>query len=386
MANIVVPRQQYNVLGLAISPSPATGFMFTLGTAANPTSGLNMLRYIPRVQSAAIDLNVNAVDVNQYGQTPRLDNVILTAPDVQLSFDYLIVDGFAEALMGFAASGQQGLVSGFIDGTQSEKNYFLGVAPPGVDLIGSTTSSGNINVVAVGNGVVSNYSLTLAVGQIPRASVTVQGNNMQTYVGSTGLQSPAINPNTALQVVGPLFTLPAMPAYTGAGIATALRPGDIVLTLPRSGGFGDYTAGVGQLWVQGLSMSVPINLDPIMQLGNPFPISRPIQFPVNCTLTLDALEGDIAEDNSADFLCSYDPVNLQFQLKEPDCARNGPNGMTVWFNQAKLVNRSYNSSIGQNSTVRLTYSNQLGGISANYLTQGIVMSGSYSQTAPVPPG
>lgn len=378
MANIVVPRQIYNVLGLAVSTSPATGYMFSSGTAGNPFSGVNNLRYIPRVQSTSIDLNVNAQDVNQFGQLARLDNIILQSPDVQLNFDYYLLDGFAEFVLGFTSSGQQSFVSGLIDGTQSEKNYFLGVAPPGVDLIGTTTNPNNINVVAVGNGVVSNYGINLAIGQIPRASVSVQGNNMQTYVGSTGQPSPAINPNTALQVVGPRFTLPAMPAYTGQGTPAALRPGDIVLNLPRSGGFGDYTAGVGQLWVQGLSMSVPINLDPIYQLGSPYAIFRPIQFPVNCTLTIDALEGDISEDNVADFLCSYDPIDIQFQLRDPSCDRNGPNGITFWFNQAKLINRSYNAAIGQNSTVRLTYTNQLGGITSNYLGQGIVASGSYN--------
>lgn len=380
MPNIVVDRQQYNVLGLAVSRSPATGYMFSLGNASAPYSGVNTLNYIPRVQSASTTLSIPAEDVNQYGQLARLDNVIVSAPDVSLSFDYLLLDGYAENLMGFAASGQQTFISGMIDGTQAEKNYFIGVAPPGVDLIGATTNPNNINVIAVGNGAVSNYSMTLAVGQIPRASVTVQGTNLQTYVGSTGKQSPAIDPNTALQVVGPMFTLPPMSGYTGLGTPAALRPGDIVLSLPRSGGFGDYTSGIGQIWVQGLSMSVPINLDPILQLGNPYPIARPIRFPVNCTLSIDALAGDVAEDNVADLFCSYDPVDLRFQLREPSCTRTGPNGITVWFNQAKLASRDYNSSIGQNSTVRLTYTNQLGGITSNYLTQGIVVSGSYSSS------
>lgn len=383
MPNIVVDRQQYNVLGLAVSNSPATGYMFSLGTASNPYSGTNLLRYIPRVQSASTTLSIPAEDVNQFGQLARLDNIIVMPPDVGLSFDYYPLDGYAENVLGFAASGQQTFISGLLDGTQSEKNYFIGVAPPGVDLIGATTNPNNINVIAVGNGTISNYSMNLSVGQIPSVSVSVQGTNLQTYVGSTGKQSPAINPNTSLQVVGPMFTLPAMSGYTGASIPAALRPGDIVLSLPRSGGFGDYTSGIGQIWVQGLSMSVPINLDPIMQMGNPYPIARPIRFPVNCTLSIDALAGDVAEDNVADLFCSYDPVNLKFQLRNPSCDRNGSNAITVWFNQAKLVSRDYSASIGQNSTVRLTYSNQLGGITSNYLNQGVVFSGSWGTNVPL---
>ena len=380
MANVNVSRQIYNVLGVCVSPSPATGYMYSLGTLANPTSGVNRLTYLPRVQSATIDLSVPREDVNQYGQLNRVDQIIVTQPDVTLNLEYFLVDGFAENLLGFAASGQQAFCSGLIDGTQSEKNYFLGIAPEGVDLIGDSDLN-NVNVVGIGNGVVTNYSLNLAVGQIPRASVTIMGNNQQTYNGATGQQSPAIDPNTALQVVGPKFTLPVMSGYTGVNVVSALRPGDIVLGFPRTGSFGDYTSGVGQIHVQGISLSVPIAVDPIMQIGNPYAIAKPIRFPVNCTLTVDALAADVAEDNVANLFCSDTFENLYFQMKQPSCDRNGANAITVWFNQAKLTNRSYNSSIGQNATVRLTYTNQLQGISPSYLGAGVVFSGSYGQAA-----
>jgi len=383
MANITVFQQIYNVLGVAVSPSPATGFMYSAATAALPYSGNNLLQFIPRVQSASISLSIPREDVNQFGQLDRLDSLIVSPPDVTLNMDYLLLDGYAENLLGFAASGQQSFVSGFIDGTQSEKNYFLGVAPPGVDLIKATVNPNNINVVAVGNGVISNYSQNLSVGQIPRASVTIQGTNLQTYVGSTGLQSPAIDPNTALQVVAPRFNLPTMTGYTGLNIASALRPGDIVLGFPRTGSLGDYTSGVGQIWIQSLALSVPISLNPILQLGNPYPVSRRIQFPVNCTLTVDALAADVAEDNVASLFCSDDPVDLYYQLKNQSCTRNGTNAMFVWFNQAKLTNRDYSASIGQNSTVRLTYSNQIQGISPSYFGRGIVVSGVYGQQVPL---
>jgi hypothetical protein len=383
MPNVNVFAQRYNVLGVAVSPSPATGFMFSSGTAANPYSGVNLLNYLPRVQSASTSLVVNQEDVNQYGQTARLGTVITSAPDITVNIDYLLLDGYAENLLGFAASGQQSFVSGLMDGTQAEKNYFIGVAPEGVDLIGATTNPNNINVIGIGNASVSNYSQTLAIGQIPRASITLSATNMQTYVGSTGKQSPAIDPNTALQVVGPRFTLPSMVGYTGVSIAAALRPGDIVLGLPRTGSFGDYTSGVGEIHVQGVSLSVPIGLDNILQLGNPYPIAKRIRFPVSCTLTVDALAADVAEDNVASLFCSNDPVDIYYQLRNPSCSRNGSNAMTVWFNQAQLVNRDWSSSIGQNSTVRLTYTNQLQGIGANYLGQGIVVSGAYGQYVPL---
>lgn len=372
MANTNVLRQIYNVLGIAVGPSPATGYMFTSGT-----SGVNRLRTLPRVQSASVSLSVNREDVNQFGQLARIDQIITSPADVSMTVDYLLVDGYAESILGFAAKGEQTFISGLIDGSQQEKNYFIGVAPEGVDLIGTTANANDINVVGIGNGVVSNYSLNLAVGQLPRASITIQGNNQQTYTGSSNKPSPAIDPNTALPVVGPTFTLPAINAYTGANIVSALRPGDIVLSFPRTGSFGDYTSGVGQIRVQGVSLSIPLSTDNIVQLGNPYAIGKPVQFPINSTLTIDATAADVAESSVATLFCADNPVNLAITCRVPDCSRNGATAVSILFNNAKLTNRDYSAAIGQNSTVRLTYSNQIGGVSNNYLGQGVVFSGNY---------
>lgn len=373
MANVDVIRQIYNVLGVFVSPTPSTGYMFSSGT-----TGISMLTGLPRVQSCAVNYTIPREDVNQYGQLDRLDFLIVSAPTATATIDYLSVDGFAENLIGLTASGQQSFVSGLIDGTQGDKNYFLGIAPEGVDLIGDTNYNA-VNVVGLGNGYLSNYSLNLAVNQIPRASITIEASNAQFYTGASGNVSPAINFNTALPVVGPTFTLPTMQAYTGSQVLSALRPGDITLSFPRFDSIGDYMSGVGQIHPQSVSLSVPIALDNILTLGNPYPISRKIRFPVDCTLTVEALIGDVNTGSIANLFCNDGYVNLSFAMNNPSCTRNGAPAITVYFNQAKLVSRDYSSSIGQNSTVRLTFTNQLQGISPNYLGRGIVFSGSYGE-------
>ncbi len=372
MPNVNVVRQTYNVLGAFVSPSPATGFMFTSGT-----SGGNLLITIPRVQSAGITTAINREDVFEFGQAARLDQVIVGPGDIQATLDYLLIDGYAESGLGFAALGQQTFISGMLDGTQAEKNYFIAIAPEGTDLINATTSSNNINVIGLGNGVISNYQVNLAIGQIPRASITISANNQQTYTGSANKVSPAINPYTALPVVGPTFTIPSMAAYTGAAIVAALRPGDIILSFPRTGSIGDFTSGVGQIHVQAVSISIPMAVDAIGELGNPFPIGRPVRLPVNCTMTIDALVGDVVEDSVAALFCSDTPDNFQISLRNPNCQRQGTNAITYWFNGAKITNRDYSAAIGQNSTVRLTLSNTIGGINGSFLSQGVVVSGSF---------
>lgn len=380
MPNVDVFRQIYNVLGVYISPTPSTGFMFSSGSLIGPLSGFNMLTGINRVQSCTVNYSIPRENVNIYGQLDRIDYLMVSSATATMTLDYYLTDGFNENLFGFAASGQQSFVSGLIDGTQGDKNYFLGISPEGTDL-NYDTNVNSINVVGLGNGYISNYSQNLAVGQIPRASITVETNNAQFYTGASGNFSPAINYNTALPVVGPEFTLPTAIAYTGVNIPTALRPGDITLSFPRYAGLGDYLSGVGRIHIQSVALSVPIALENITELGNPYPIARKIRFPVDCTLSVDALVGDVETGSIANLFCNDNPFNLSYALNLPNCARTGASSITVFFNQAKLVSRDYSSSIGQNSTVRLTFQNQLQGIGPNYLGQGIVFSGSYGEPA-----
>ncbi len=377
--NVDVIRQQYNALGVGVSASPATGYFFASG-GSNPVSGANLITFLPRVQSVSLAANIPRQDVNQYGMLDRLDSVIVSAPTFTANITYYPLDGYGESILGFASSGQQAFISGFLDGTQSEKNYFFPVAPEGSDLIGlASANASNVKVVALGNGVISDYSLNMAIGQIPTATITVEGTNQQSYTGTVLQTSPAIDPNTALPVVGPLWTLPVMSGYTGATVTNALRPGDIVLSFPRTNALGDYLSGVGQIHPQSVSLSVPIALDQIGQLGNPYPIAKRIRFPVNCTLSIDALVGDINTGNVANLFCQDAPSNFIITLNDPSCSRTGPAAIVINFNQAKLVSRDYSSSIGQNSTVRVTYSNQLQGISPSYQGRGIVFSGLFGQ-------
>ena len=384
MANVDIYRQIYNVLGVFVSPTPSTGFMFQSGTVNTPVSGANLLVQLPRVQSCAVNYAIPRENVNEYGQLNRIDYLMVSAPTATMTLDYYVTDGFVESILGFAASGQQSFVSGLIDGTQGDKNYFLAISPPGADLNYYAGGTNNINVVGLGNGYVSNYTLNLAVGAIPKAAVTIEASNVQFYTGASGVSgnpSPAINFNTALPVVGPTFAIPPAIAYTGVGVTTALRPGDMVMSFPRFGGLGDYLSGVGRMHIQSVALSVPIALENITEIGNPYPISRQIRFPVDCTLSVDALVGDVFTGSIANLFCNDLPINIGLELNLPSCSRTGAPAVSINFNQCKLVNRDYAGSIGQNSTVRLTFQNQIQGIGPSYQGAGIVFQGTFGQVA-----
>lgn len=371
MSNVNRVRQIYQVGALFVGPSPASGGHYSSGN-----SGVNLIKQIPRIQSVSFDTNVTRTDINQFGQLGALDRIILEPPTASLDFTYLLLDGKAESLLGFAASGESTFISGLIDKTQDEKNYFLQISKEGFDAVSSTTSGDN-NVIALGNGFISNYSLSLAVGQLPQASVTVEASNAVAYTGTYGKIIPAVNPEDGQRITGYNFTLPVAEAYTGANIQSALRPGDIELSFPRTAGFGSYLSGLGSVQIQSVNIGIPLSRESINRLGSTFAFAREPQFPINSTLTVEALAADVRASSLDDILCNDTEYNLEVRLRVPNCEGTGARAVTLKFNKAKVDSTNYSMDLGGNASSSFTFSNQIAGISTD-LNQGFTFSGSYS--------
>ena len=133
----------------------------------------------------------------------------------------------------------------------------------GHDAVNNTDADNMKNVIALGNGYISNYSVEASVGSMPTANVTVDGLNLKSYVGTTGLASPAINTNYGIPVDGIEFSIP--PAISGVLNDSApnldnetegwscLRPGDITMSLGTDGRAAEFE----QLQAQMLHMIIP---------------------------------------------------------------------------------------------------------------------------------
>lgn len=372
MANVEVLSQLYNVGAVFVSPSPATAYMFSSGT-----SGTNLLQQVPRIQSVGVSFSRPLEPINQFGQAAALDRIQVNPATVSLSLDYYLVDGKAENVLGLNTAGNSTIVSGLLDRTTDEKNYFLQLAPEGVDAIGANLPA-TTNVLAVGNGFVTNYSLSAAIGQVPRATVAIEGSNFQTFTGSANNVSPAIDPNTDSPVAGPTFTLPTAVSYTGANIASALRPGEIILNLDRNASLGDYLTGVGSAKINGFTLSVPVARDTITKLGHFFPIYKKVRFPLDATLSLDAMAGDVAEGALSSLRCADSGHNFNIVMQRPNCGGfTGTSAIIIDVKNAKLDSRDWNMSVGGGgATVRLNYSLQIAGIGDT--TNGVFFSGSHA--------
>jgi hypothetical protein len=385
---------------------------------------------LTRVQSANYNFDITRQDVNQFGQLARIDALVLQSPTVSLDFSYYPTDGSNEKALGFyvqsslpvytltgiggalariftganpptsASTGISGTVGNYTSpignfasgqmGASSGQNFYIVTSDEGTDI---NTISTNANyklsgksAIAIGNGFLSNYTFNAAVGQLPTASVTIEGLNMRSSivdghqvvdnVTGTGnfVLSPVINPElgTTKGLTGAL--LDPIEA-TGAGLISALRPGDIVL------GFSEYEgqtsspisklSGDGGINVQNASLTIPLSRTPIERLGSRFAFARVVDFPIVATLNVSAVVSDSTARNLADMLDDNTKRTITLTMKKPD-GTNQP-AMVFSFRGSQLKSESFSSSIGANKTVDLVFETQVGGPSDQ--NNGIYLSG-----------
>jgi hypothetical protein len=380
-------------------------------------TGIMQLR---RVQSANYSFTINRQDVNQFGQLARIDSVAIDPPTVTLDFSYYLTNGINERLLGFNVDGEtSALQDEILLGKTAKsdhpvgKNFFILTTPEGKDAVGNTDADSEKSVIALGNGFVSNYSIEASVGGMPTASITVDGLNLRSYNGTQDLNIPAINTKFGHEIDGVEFSLPAAVSGKGeAGIGddgiwgsaddtwsgnsegygdegiSCLRPGDISMTLGtngRAGGFenlpysepsSDFDAGTAH--IQSFSIDLPISRSIIQRLGHPYGYARVTDFPVNMSISVNAILSDLKEGNVADMLFDQEEHDLTFSMREPAQSGNGPLAMTYTIKGARLEGESFSSSIGDNKSVDLTFTAQVGG--PEDLTNGIFISGSRNAT------
>ncbi len=419
-------RVIYQSQALFIAPS-STGLQVSGTTGPNigaavttPTttgelaSGISLLKKMDRIQSCNFNFSINRQDINEFGKLARIDSIVMETPTVGLDFSYYVTDGYNERLMGFNITGvtDTNIVNGAqaISGLLSDlqgNNYYILTVDEGEDVVGGTLSP-NSTIVGIGNGFISEYSFEASVGAIPTASVTIEAFNIKSDaseaplvltaasgpIGNAGANmvtitgiNPAVDlfsqPATKLTNVGKAYKLDYSRDFTGsintaAGVnftgfttgsstVSALRPGDIILSLPSSQGL----TNLNDAHIQSFSFTLPLSRTVLQRLGNTFGFARVIDVPINMDLTLSAIVSELRDENLFDILAS--PTKQNFTITLRDSSSN--NKIAYNIKAAILQGESYSENLGDNQTVDLTYNVQIGG--ANDTSAGLFMSGSY---------
>lgn len=407
-----------------------------VGGGTGPILNRTLVEPLHRVQSANFNFTINRQDVNEFGKLARIDSIVMESPTVGLDFNYYITDGGNERKMGFnvptnmsGSNGYQdgadrptgpawtgdGCISGFsalsglIEDTQGN-NYFIVTSKEGKDVQGNTVTAnaGNdFDIISIGNGFISDYSIDASVGALPTASVTVEAFNIraENFIsgvsddGQSGLLIPGVNDIDGQQVdVGFNFrggTLQTSGDYVnGDAVAdntiTALRPGDLLLEFLDANADGSFNtdgfavlSGDGEAHVQSFTVSVPMSRTILQRLGNTFGYARVIDLPLNIDISVSAILSELKRNNLFERLSSTDKHNFRLTMRRSaGTGKPGADALIIDVKGARLEGESYSNSIGDNETVDVTFTTQVGG--ANDQENGIFMRGSYARWTTIP--
>ena len=352
-------------------------------------------KQLRRVQSANYSLNVTRQDVNQFGELARIDSLILESPTVSFDTSYLLGNGFNEMALGFknSTSFNAGFISGQIAASGSDRNFYILTTPEGVDINSpradidldgsaeSTEGNKDFSVIGIGNAFCTDYTLDASVGDFPTVSLSFEGTNMNASVNVTGtsganysgISGAGINnaDGTAASNQASI-QLPEAQSADDDSAVTALRPGDIEVSLSNADAKTIVDLDSNEAHVQSISLSIPMSRTPIDKLGSKFAFARTVDFPITPTLSVSAVLSEITAKALNSLIDSDTAISeLQLTFKEGSSARS-----SFKLKQVKLDSESYSSSIGPNKTVDLTFSLTVGG--PNDTTNNVFFSGDHN--------
>lgn len=347
MSRIIYPAQ-----AVFVGNSPATGQQTNI-------------KQLYRVKQTSNDFSVNRTDVNAFGQYESLDQVILNPPEVSFNVEYEVTNVANEAAIGLYVSGDKSVVTNLINGTDLIRNYYVRIVPHGQAAVGYTGTDGG--VVGIGNAALASYSTKGALGQFPTASFSTKGLNVKYDITSSGIDSPAVNPING-QPVSYTVTIPT--AISGvAGQVSALRPGDITVDL------NSYNFGISGMSIQSYDLKVDFKLTPVQGLGDRYPSDYELEFPINCSMSIDGSLQIPGSGNLADVMCADQSYDLSVTLRDHTC--NGALGNVkakYTLKGAKIKSQGDTSSVGPVRSTKLEFECPIAG--PNVTARGLFLSGS----------
>ena len=359
-----------------------------LFAAPTGTTSLNSAEHnLRRVQSCNYNFSITRQDINQYGELAAIDRLILQEPTVAVDMSYYFEPtGFNEGHLGFrtdAATGTSTVTDHMLDyiissgSAYDQKNVYVLVSDAGVDANDSVSMSTSTveGIIGIGNAFVTSWSLEAAVGAIPTVSCALEGQN-RVFTGGGGsydIGNPAIIDGIDFSSSS-IVTLP-----DGAGLfdssseVSAVRPGDITLMLGNSSSDNAPMFGLTEsdLKIQSATVAMTIGREPIRKLGKAFAFAREITFPINCTLSVNAIVGTTASNKLYTLMTTNGDSNKYYcELKLVGYQGATAHTSYIMLKGAKLDSQNFTSSIGPNKTVTMEFSAQIGKNSGLHFKKG----------------
>ena len=345
-------------------------------------SGQNYIAELYRIQKLDEGFNRKLKVLNQFGQLGQVDLVQIDPPDVTVSLSYVLANLNNEDIIGFnvnkAGDAQQvGCLSGILGNVTAGKNIFVKGVPEGSDAISNPAT--DYDVMSFGNVFVSSYTSQGRVLDFPTVDVGFSAINQQAQhvwglnTGNYAI-TPAVYPASGTNITGWGYVLPTgLTTFNNAGLSnisglSVLRPDDIMLNLGLNAGDGFFYPG--DIKVQSYNLSFNLALEDLAQLGSKYYYAKLPKFPVEATLNIDCLAGDLQTGSLIEICNNNLTFNPSITINQP-----GTSNPVVYYQLAgaKLETQSNALAIGSNKTVNFSFKSTIG--SANDLIHNVFMSG-----------
>jgi hypothetical protein len=340
-----------------------------------------------RVQSCNYNFSITRQDINQYGELAAIDRLILQEPTVAVDMSYYFEPtGFNESHLGFRTDAVTGVSSNadhmldyiISSGTgYDQKNVYVLVSDAGIDANDSNKMSTSTveGIIGIGNAFVTSWSLEASVGAIPTVSCALEGQNI-VFTGGGGsynIGNPAVVDGADISTSSTVTLPDGAGLFDSASEVSAVRPGDITLKLGTSDTDNAPMFGLSEsdLKIQSASIAMTIGREPIRKLGKAFAFAREITFPINCTLSVNAIVGTTASNKLYTLMTTNgDDTKYYCELKLVGYQGATAHTAYVMLKGAKLDSQNFTSSIGPNQTVTMEFSAQIGKNSGLHFKQG----------------
>lgn len=358
------------------------------GNGANP-SGVEATQ-LHRVDKLSFEVDIagSRQDIREFGQLARIGTIVNSDLTPKCSIGYLLTDGENEHHLGLeikksiggAFDGVVQCISGFLaqDQRYNERNIFAVTVAEGKDAFASSswTDRTEHDVVGFGNAFITDYSVDLSVGEIPRADVSFDCGNIRFYTGdSAALANPSLNPS--LGSAADTGVVKLVVPDTGNSDVDVLRAGQIVLDLQDATDLGIGGANLAQMHPQSVSISLPLGREALQKLGSDLPYSRPLTTPIDVTLSVNAIMASTAAGSTSHLLTGCGgQVKRNISIKLYD--RCDPTQLRLGFllKSAVLDSQNFSQDLDGNETVDLQFSAQIAGTTTT--DAGLFMTGSYA--------
>ena len=312
--------------------------------------------YLQRIQSINYSFTVPRTDVNQYGQLGQIERVITEVPTVSMDFTYHLAGTTNETiLLGDGANGASYGVMRDINRSASnhyEKTYAVALANEGIDYLNGTAHTNKSIVIPKGH--ISSYSWTGAVGDVPSSTVNIESTEMKVADGGSNQSSQNPESSSAPVVLRPGNVTFASAAATSGGL-NSTTPEDLPVM------------GFDNVHVQSFTVSMDVPRESIQRMGDRYEYARVITFPIQATMSVEAIISNQAASNLSDIVGSEsaaapDPgFDIDINCGKSGATPAGVNGLKLRFKNAKIEGHSVSSSIGANKSVTLDYAVQVDG-------------------------